>query len=462
MGQTISYHTTEHDLDLGAKGVIRGLQHDQKARRYAGIPYALPPTGSRRWRKPYPLSQSHKYRSEDGVGPYDATEFRDVCPQTAYHVQTDKEQMVYSEDCLYVNIWTPVPDPAERRKKWPVKLWLHGGWFQIGDPSQTFDMDPTELISTGGLDSIVVAIGHRLNVFGFLAGHALLEESGEESAGNFGLWDQRLAIEWVKTNISLFGGDVDNITLAGRSAGAYGVEAQMLYDFRSSEHQTFNQIFMCSNAIPAQPKSLRDVDAQFDELCNYFEVDSRLPSRVKLDKLRKISSDDLVASLDHLQLHTFRPVTDDIFFKPGMYEYLQSKAFATEFLRRDYRLLIGEVRNEETLYSTYNSPEEPTLEALKLQISNYYSPELTERILEHYDLPETDDLDEWKKCFGRIISDGQVRAPGRVLVKALVDNGVPVDRVWRYHIAYRLSFITDKYAPTSFGVAHATDKPIWK
>lgn len=470
MGQTISYTTTEYDLDLGEKGSIRGLQYDHKARRYAGIPYALPPTGPRRWRKPVPLPPSYTYKSEDGTGPYDATKFRDVCPQKIFHaVKTEKDHNTYSEDCLFVNIWTPVPSPDDPHKKWPIQLWIHGGWFQGGDPSQSADMSATELITTGGLDAIVVAIGYRLNVFGFLAGAALLEESGRESAGNFGLWDQRLAIEWVKANIELFGGDKDNITLAGRSAGAYSVEAQVLHDFRrpggttvSGEDLMFHRMFMCSNAIPAQPKSLRDVEEQFDELCKYFDIDASFPGQAKLDRLRDVSTKDLVASLGHLKNHTFRPVTDDLFIHPGMYDYLHSQVFAAEFQRRDSRLLIGEVRNEETLYSVYNSPEEPTLEALKMQISNYYAPQLTDRILEHYKLPDSDDLDEWKRCFGNIISDGQVRAPSRVLVRALVANGVPLGHIWRYHIAYRMSFITEDVAPMSFGVAHAMDRPIWK
>lgn len=470
MGQTISYTTTEYDLDLGEKGSIRGQQYDQKARRYAGIRYACPPTGHRRWRRPEPLPPTHVYKSDDGTGPYDATKFRGVCPQKVFHtVKTEKDPNTYTEDCLFVNIWTPVAAPGQPPRKWPVQLWLHGGWFQMGDPSHGVDMDPTELISTGGLDSIFVAIGYRLNVFGFLGGTALLDESGGESAGNFGLWDQRLAMEWVKENISLFGGDKDNITLAGRSAGAYSVEAQMLYDFRreggisvSEQDLTFHRVFMCSNAIPAQPKSVKDVDVQFDEVCSYFGIDASSSGQAKLNKLREVSTEDLVASLEHLKNHTFRPITDGIFFHPGMYEYLQGKEFATEFQRRDCRLLIGEVRNEETLYSTYNSPEEPTREALRLQISNYYSPELTDRILQQYKLPESEDLDEWKRFFGSIISDGQVRAPGRVLVRALVANGVPIERIWRYHIAYRLSFITEKVAPKSFGVAHAMDRPIWK
>lgn len=176
MGQTISYETTTYDLDLGEKGVIRGLQYDDKARRYAGIPYALPPTGSRRWRKPQPLPPSFVYRGEgtgeDGVddpdkSPFDATKFRNVCPQKVFHaVEKKKDPHTYGEDCLYVNIWTPVEKPGsdeeekkKEKKKWPVFLWLHGGWFQMGDPSQTPDMDATELVSTGGLNAIVVAIG---------------------------------------------------------------------------------------------------------------------------------------------------------------------------------------------------------------------------------------------------------------------------------------------------------------
>lgn len=160
MGQTISYEKIEYDLNLGAKGVVRGLQYDKKARRYAGIPYALPPTGSRRWRKPQPLPASFVFKGNDSSSPFDATKFGDACPQKAFHaVKSGDDPLTYSEDCLYVNIWTPVEKPGDEKKKWPVYLWIHGGWFAIGNASQTADMDSTELVSTGGLDAIVVAIG---------------------------------------------------------------------------------------------------------------------------------------------------------------------------------------------------------------------------------------------------------------------------------------------------------------
>lgn len=194
MGNTISYTTKEHTLDLGAKGAIKGLQYDDKAIRYAGVPYALPPTGQYRWRKPRPLPSSYAYQGSSGEA-YDATAFQLPCAQGTQI--SGKKHNGGSEDCLFVNIWTPVRKSGEENKKWPVMVWIHGGWFQIGNPSQDNDMSPTELISTGGLDAIFVAVGYRLNIFGFLAAQSLLDESNGEAAGNFGLWDQRLAIEWV-------------------------------------------------------------------------------------------------------------------------------------------------------------------------------------------------------------------------------------------------------------------------
>ncbi|RSL44347.1 hypothetical protein CEP54_014709 [Fusarium duplospermum] len=159
-------------------------------------------------------------------------------------------------------------------------------------------MDPTELISTGKLNAVFVAVGYRLNVFGFLAGRALLEESGGQAVGNYGLWDQRLAMDWVYGNIAAFGGDPGNIVLAGRSAGAYSVLAQALYDFRGNEScNRFRRLVMYSNAIPTQPKTPEDCEHQFNELCEYFGVPIEADGTERLRKLRDISSEDLCAAL---------------------------------------------------------------------------------------------------------------------------------------------------------------------
>ncbi|KAK4503455.1 hypothetical protein PRZ48_004370 [Zasmidium cellare] len=456
MGNTISYETTPTTLSLGSKGTIKGLQFSNKSIRFAGVPYALPPTGEYRWRKPRPLPETHRYEN------FDATEFKNPCWQKLFGkvAKAEGTEAQYSEDCLLLNIWTPALKGGEtlEGRKLPVVLWLHGGWFQMGDPSQEPGMDPTELLSTGGLNAIFIAIGYRLNIFGFLSSSAL-----GDAPGNFGLWDQRLAMEWVHHNIHHFGGDPENIVLGGRSAGAYGVEAQVLHEMRNPNAENLiKKFYMLSNAIPAQPKTVAETEEQFDEVCTHFSIPPSLAPQEKLTRLRSLPAKDLVDALEHLKNHTFRPVTDEQFIHSGLITYLTSGSFAKTFKDRGMKVLIGEVQNEETLYAEYNSPSSPTLSSLKHQLENYYAPSTVERILPNYPLPSPDqDLQAWKKVFGDIVADGQVRAPSRFLVKNLFEHGVDVESVWRYLIAYRLSFIDENVAPRAFGVAHAMDKPFW-
>ena len=469
MGNVLApYTVTEHEVKLpGSRGSIKGLEYDSKVRRYAGIPYALPPTGEYRWKKPRPIPKAYRYENGYEI-PYDGTRFGPVCPQAKFAsvAEQGKSKVVYSEDCLRVNIWTPVEKHGEEGKKWPVMLWLHGGWFQMGDPSQEESMDPTELISTGGLNAVFVAIGYRLNIFGFLSGEELKEESGDGSVGNYGLWDERLAMEWVHENISAFGGDPNNVTLGGRSAGAYGVHAQILHDFRKEpspapSKSLFNRFLMFSNAIPAQPRPLAETQPQFEEVCDYFKIPKTLSGAEKLSALRQIDAYDLVAAIKDLKNHTFRPITDEDFIHSGMIEYQRSGEFAKEFKKRGMKLLIGEMLNEESLYSVYNPPE-PNEESLRLQIANYYGPTTADRVLPWYKVPTSTDKKEWLALYGSIISDGQVRAPSRFLVNSLIEHGVDIKDIWRYQIAHRMSFIDEKSAPMDWGVTHAMDRPIWK
>ncbi|EFQ30536.1 uncharacterized protein GLRG_05680 [Colletotrichum graminicola M1.001] len=181
----------------------------------------------------------------------------------------------------------------------------------------------------------------------------------------------------------------------------------MLYDFRKpgDSSSLYSRIFMDSNAIPAQPKSLAEVQGQFDELCDHFGIERSIPNSQKLGILRTKSVQDLLRTISHLKNHTFRPVTDDIFIHFGMVDYLQSRGFADEFKKREYKILIGEVLNEETLYASYNPPIEPTLDALRLQISNYYAPDVTDRAIKQYTLPNSSNLEDWQNIFGKTQED---------------------------------------------------------
>jgi para-nitrobenzyl esterase len=177
---------------------------------FKGIPFARPPVGPLRWRMAEP--------AEPWTGLHDATRFAPACPQAVSQVEalmggTLGEQ---SEDCLYLNVWTPACDSAKR----PVMVWIHGGAFVIGAGSQGI-YNGKHLARR---DVVVVTINYRLGAFGFL-NLADASEGRLPGTGAEGLGDQILALDWVKRNIVLFGGDPGNVTIFGESAGGMSVGA---------------------------------------------------------------------------------------------------------------------------------------------------------------------------------------------------------------------------------------------
>ena len=192
-----------------AQGRISGIRKDGVT-RFAGIPFAKPPVGKLRWRMPE--------AAEPWAGVRDGTRFATVCPQAPTQLEmlmgtTMGEQ---AEDCLYLNVWTPGCDGAKR----PVMVWIHGGAFMIGAGSQGIYNGE----ALAARDVVIVTINYRLASFGFLD---LFDASGGAlpGTGAEGLADQILALHWVKQNIAEFGGDPDNVTIFGESAGGMSVGA---------------------------------------------------------------------------------------------------------------------------------------------------------------------------------------------------------------------------------------------
>lgn len=183
---------------------------------YKGIPYAAPPVGQNRWKAPQPVVAWEDVRVCDTFGaPCIQNNHSGGGYTPEFFYEGDPE---FSEDCLYMNIWTPAA--GQTSKKLPVTLWIHGGGFTGGWGSEP-EMDGTEWARH---DAILVTFNYRLGIFGFLAHPLLSEESEEHISGNYGLLDQIAALKWVKANIAQFGGDPDNITLMGQSAGARSVQ----------------------------------------------------------------------------------------------------------------------------------------------------------------------------------------------------------------------------------------------
>ncbi|KAL2825328.1 Carboxylesterase [Aspergillus cavernicola] len=180
---------------------------------YKGIPFAAPPSGSKRWTPPT--------KPESWANTLLATEFAPQCAQPyseAGIFSTGKNST--SEDCLYLNIWTPsytTTNPSEiESKKLPVYVWIFGGRFE-GGSGDVITYDGTGLASK---DIIVVTFNYRLGAFGFLAHPELSLESGHNSSGNYGILDQQFALRWVKENIGYFGGNASQVTVGGQSAGS--------------------------------------------------------------------------------------------------------------------------------------------------------------------------------------------------------------------------------------------------
>ncbi|HBX38853.1 MAG TPA: carboxylesterase [Pseudohongiella sp.] len=176
---------------------------------FKGIPYAMPPVGQDRWQAPKPAPSWQGERLADSFGP--------DCLQQPYPEGSFfyRPARVSSEDCLYLNVWSAAEPGADR----PVMVWIHGGALTRGSGA----IDTYDGTSLAAKDVVVVTINYRLGVFGFFAHPELVSESPEFSAGNYGILDQIEALRWVQQNISAFGGDPDNVTIFGESAGAWSV-----------------------------------------------------------------------------------------------------------------------------------------------------------------------------------------------------------------------------------------------
>lgn len=202
-------------------GLIQGLPAaDPRITSFKGIPFAAPPVGRNRWRAPQPV--------ENWTGVLKAFEFAPISMQAPTVIDINNiytrewavdPDIPMDEDCLYLNVWTPAERPDQ---KLPVFVWFFGGMLQVGHTAEMeFD---GERIARRGI--VVVTVNYRLNSFGFLC-HPEITAEAPEAPANFGHLDQQAGIKWVKRNIAAFGGDPDNITIGGQSAGGGSVLSQL-------------------------------------------------------------------------------------------------------------------------------------------------------------------------------------------------------------------------------------------
>jgi len=215
-------------------GMVAGTASGQPTVRvFKGIPFAAPPVGENRWKAPQPVAKWEGVRKADAFGAPCAAGPAGggrgggrgaapgaAAPGTAAPAApaAPPREPARAEDCLYLNVWTSASNPNDRR---PVMMWIYGGGFTGGSGGLAW-YDGENLASKG---PVIVTMNYRLGSLGFFAHPELAKESGRNAAGNYGMMDAIAALRWVKRNISAFGGDPNNVTIAGESAGAMMVGA---------------------------------------------------------------------------------------------------------------------------------------------------------------------------------------------------------------------------------------------
>ena len=222
-------------------GVFRGVA-TSTMNEFLGIRYAQAPVGDLRWRPPQAPARP--------TGIQDATQFASHCPQPASPFGLPS----LSEDCLFLNVFTPPRQGNGGDGLHPVMLWIHGGALVVGESD---DYNPQRLVEQG---VVVVTINYRLGALGFLAHPALsAEASGAPASGNYGILDQQLALQWVKRNITSFGGDPANVTIFGESAGGLSTFSNLV---SPEANGLFQQAIVESGAYRLNLPSLATAEAQ--------------------------------------------------------------------------------------------------------------------------------------------------------------------------------------------------------
>ena len=258
-----------------ANGIVETTKQPKDGvRSFKGIPFAAPPVGDLRWRAPQPVKNWAGVRKADDFG---ARCMQHMGPNADYWFRSNG----MSEDCLYLNVWTPAKSNKEML---PVLVYVFGGGFQNGDGSEPrYDGQST---ARNGI--VAVSLNYRINIFGFFSHPELTKESTHHASGNYGLLDQVAALEWVQKNIAAFGGDPKRVTVAGESAGSISVSALMASPLsRDLMAGAIGESGALISTLPPRPLSQTEKEgARFGELAGAGSLkDLRAMSADKIEEV---------------------------------------------------------------------------------------------------------------------------------------------------------------------------------
>ena len=399
-----------------ASGRLSGVVLDG-VRAFKGIPYAAAPTGELRWRPPQPVSAWQGTRAGIEFGPF--------CPQRPPSADWFVLGNV-DEGCLTLNVWTPTASPEAKQ---PVIVWIHGGGYQNGSGNLARLNSPA--LAQQGV--VVVTVNYRLNIFGFFAHPALSKAQQGEPLGNYGLMDLVAALTWVQQNIGSFGGDPDNVTIAGQSAGAGLINYLMVMPAaRGLFHRAISQ----SAAVGLTPDMRIDRRSGFHPAAEQLGV--KLAERAGIEDgphvvatLRALSADELVAAID--KTVRYSPMIEG------------------ELLTDHIGVLFAEGKQSAVPYLTGGTNWEASLGyQISKNTGGAFSPEFTARLVKAEDKTRLygglDPAEQADQIFGDLF----VLSSARYLANQMNNVGAP-----SYH--YYFSYLADYRRDRQPGVAHADD-----
>lgn len=333
-------------------------------RSFKSIPFAQPPIGTLRWREPQPVKNWKGARNADN--------FSSRCMQ---RTGTGSDYWFrgngMSEDCLYLNVWTPAKSASE---KLPVLVYIFGGGFQNGDGSEPrYD---GESMARHGM--VAVTVNYRTNIFGFFVHPELRKESPHHAAGNYGLLDQVAALQWVQKNIAAFGGDPKRVTIAGESAGSISVSALMASPLsRDIIAGAIGESGSMTSSLPAQP--LADAEQRGIKF-------GEAVGATTLDALRAMSAEQIQSSLSKVQGARFSTTLDGYFLPKPLAAIFEAGEQAK------VPLLAGS-NDQEGAPRAVLGEGEPTAENLANAIRKFYGDQ-SDAILKAYAASTADEVYE--------------------------------------------------------------------
>lgn len=332
-----------------ANGILEGTD-ESGIKTFKGLPFAAPPVGELRWKEPQPVRNWSGIRKADKFGPQ--------AMQLPVFGDMNFRSNGMSEDCLYLNVWTPAKTGNE---KLPVLVYFYGGGFMAGDGSEPrYD---GESMARRGI--VAITANYRLGIFGFLSHPELTKESPHHSSGNYGLLDQSAALQWVQKNIAAFGGDPKKITIAGESAGSFSVSAQMASPL--AKNIIAGAIGESGSLLGVSPvASLKDAEQAGVDFAASIKVNS-------LAELRAMPAEQLLKATATAGFGRFPICVDGYFFpRPPLETYQRGE-------QAHVPLLVG-WNSQEMSYQMVLGQDKPTFENFKKAVERLYGDKSTEAL----------------------------------------------------------------------------------